>query len=279
MRSENPSTTPARPKVLQLGRIENAHAHWALIASIADIVTPQATTRTAFLAECASGAFDGCLVAYRTFESVETTGLLDGALVAALPDSLKFICHNGAGYDQIDIPACTARNIRVSNVRTAIDDATADTALFLLLGALRNLALAIHNVRQGRWRGDDSLPGAPVPAQGHDPQGKVLGILGMGGIGRNIARKARAFGMEVRYHNRTRLSPERERECEAEYRDFDALLRECDVLSLNLPLNVGLASSAPLPPSLPPSLLLSLLSLQSQALRTRSTYDLFHRER
>jgi glyoxylate reductase len=139
----------------------------------------------------------------------------------------------GAGYDQIYIPECTSRGIRVSNTPTAVDDATADITIFLLLGALRNLSSSILSLRDGSWRGN------PPPSLGHDPQGKVLGILGMGGIGRNVARKARAFGMTVKYHNRSRLSPELEDG--AEYVDFETLLKESDVLSLNLPLNVSLS--------------------------------------
>lgn len=207
--------------------------------------SPTSRTRPDFLRECAAGGLDGCVVAYRTFESAEATGRVDAELLAALPASLRFICHNGAGYDQLDIPACTARGVRVSNVRSAVDDATADTAIFLLLGALRNFSPGLQNLRRGAWRGEgDQGPGA-VPAQGHDPQGKVLGILGMGGIGQNVARKARAFGMRIRYHNRTRLSRELEEACGAEYADFEGLLKESDVLSLNLPLTVS-ASPPPL---------------------------------
>lgn len=136
----------------------------------------------------------------------------------------------GAGYDQIDIPACTSHNIHVSNTPTAVDDSTADTTIFLLLGALRNFPIGLKSARAGQWQG------APRPALGHDPQGKVLGILGMGGIGRSVARKAKVFGMSVRYHNRRRLSAELEEG--AEYVDFETLLKESDVLSLNLPLNV-----------------------------------------
>lgn len=230
----------SRPKVkvLQLGSVVHAHATWASIQSIADVVVPESTDRASFLAEATSGAFDGCLVAYRTFESVSTTGRVDAELLAALPASLRFVCHNGAGYDQVDVPACSARGIRVSNVPTAVDDATADTAIFLMLGALRNFPLSMHNLRHGAWRG--SAGDGSLPALGHDPQGKVLGVLGMGGIGRNLARKALAFGMHIRYYNRARLSPELEGECGgAEYRDFESLLRESDVLSLNLPLKVS----------------------------------------
>jgi lactate dehydrogenase-like 2-hydroxyacid dehydrogenase len=84
--------------------------------------------------------------------------------------------------------------------------------------------------REGNWRG------APIPALGHDPQGKVLGILGMGGIGRNLMKKASAFGMITQYHNRSQLSEELSGG--AKYVSFDELLATSDVLSLNLPLNV-----------------------------------------
>lgn len=135
----------------------------------------------------------------------------------------------GAGYDAIDVSACTARGISVSNTPTAVDDATADTGMFLLLGALRNFNASMVALRKGDFNKDVS--------RGHDPQGKVLGILGMGGIGRNMATKARAFGMTIRYHNRTPLSPEEE--AGAEYVSFETLLKESDVISLNLPLNVN----------------------------------------
>ncbi|KAL6872400.1 hypothetical protein HDV57DRAFT_262186 [Trichoderma longibrachiatum] len=219
----------SRPKVLLLGKIDHAHDAWSTIADIAEVIKPKSTNRADFIAECRSGALDGISVAYRTFDSVSVTGKIDGELLDVLPKTLKFMCHNGAGYDQIDVQACTAHGVHVSNTPTAVDDATADVTIWLLLGALRNLPIGIHALRAGKWRGN------PPPALGHDPQGKILGILGMGGIGRNVAAKARAFGMRIRYHNRSRLSPELEDG--AEYVDFETLLRESDVLSLNLPLN------------------------------------------
>ncbi|KAK4235035.1 D-isomer specific 2-hydroxyacid dehydrogenase [Achaetomium macrosporum] len=218
-------------KVLLLGVIEHAHSAWDSVSEIADIVMPKSTNRAEFIEEAKSGAFEGCTAAYRTFDSFEITGRVDAELLEALPRSLRFICHNGAGYDQVDVQACTARDIRVSNTPTAVDDSTADTGMFLLLGALRNLAVGMAALRAGKWRG------VPPPALGHDPEGKVLGILGMGGIGRNMAKKALAFGMKIRYHNRTQLDPSVEKEIEAEYVSFDELLAESDVLSLNLPLN------------------------------------------
>lgn len=127
--------------------------------------------------------------------------------------------------------ACTARHILVSNVPTAVDDATADTNMFLILGALRGFNTSMMALRDGKWRGQ------PPPPLGHDPEGKTLGILGMGGIGRNLKKKAEAFGMNVVYHNRSRLSEEMAGG--ARYVSFEELLETSDVLSLNLPLNVS----------------------------------------
>ncbi|TDZ20855.1 putative 2-hydroxyacid dehydrogenase [Colletotrichum orbiculare MAFF 240422] len=222
-----------RPKILQLGNIEHAHDSWAALGKVADIIKPKATSRAEFLEEARSGSLDGVVAIYRTFSSVKVTGKIDAELVAALPSSVGFICHNGAGYDQIQVPACSSRNppVLVSNTPTAVDDATADTSIFLMLGALRNFNASILSIRAGTWRGN------PPPPVGHDPQGKVLGILGMGGIGRNMAKKARAFGMVVKYYNRTRLDEETERDAGAEYVGFDELLAKSDVISLNLPLN------------------------------------------
>ena len=151
---------------------------------------------------------------------------------------LRILFHNtdlstlGAGYDQCNIPDCTAAKIRVSNVPTAVDAATADTAIFLMLGALRNFNLSLLNLRKGEFRGKSA------PPLGHDPEGKTLGILGMGGIGRDLKKKAEAFGMKVQYHNRNPLSEEMSGG--AKYVGMDELLKTSDVISLNVPLNVGI---------------------------------------
>ncbi|TVY68681.1 putative 2-hydroxyacid dehydrogenase UNK4.10, partial [Lachnellula suecica] len=218
-----------KPQVLLLGEIDHAHKEWNSLSSIAELLEPKARSRQEFIDECKSGAFDKVVVAYRTFTSVAITGLIDEELVGALPEGLKFIAHNGAGYDQIDVHACTARGIRVSNVPTAVDDATADTNMFLILGALRGFNTSLMALRAGHWKG------SPPPPLGHDPQGKVLGILGMGGIGRNLMKKAAVFGMTTQYHNRTQLSYEQSGG--AKYVSFEELLETSDVLSLNLPLN------------------------------------------
>lgn len=161
------------------------------------------------------------------------TGIFDEELVQATPKSWRFLAHNGAGYDQVDAQACAARDppLLVSNIPTVADDSTADTAVFLILGALRNLNPSMQALREGKWKG------SPPPALGHDPQGKTLGILGMGGIGRNLKVKMDVFGMKTIYHNRRKMSSEGA--AGAEYVSFDELLARSDVLSLNLPLNVS----------------------------------------
>ena len=127
--------------------------------------------------------------------------------------------------------ACSAREppLLVSNVPTAPNDATADAAMFLLLGSLRNFHPSMVALRRGEWRGK------PLPALGHDPQGKTLGILGMGEIGRNMKKKVEAFGMATIYYSRRELSPELA--AGARYVSFEELLKTSDVISIHVPLN------------------------------------------
>ena len=120
----------------------------------------------------------------------------------------------------------------MSNTPTAVDAATADTAVFLMIGALRLFASTIMNLRKGEFRGK------PPPPLGHDPEGKLLGIVGMGGIGRDFKKKAEALGMKVQYHNRSKLSDELSGG--AKYVGFEELLGSSDVISLHVPLNVSL---------------------------------------
>ena len=137
----------------------------------------------------------------------------------------------GAGYDPVIPGACSSRDppLLVSNVPKITEDATSDTAMFLLLGALRNFNVSMVSLRKGDWRGKSP------PSLGHDPRGKTLGILGMGGIGRKLKKKAGAFGMRSIYHNRSRLDPKLEDG--ANYVTFEELLKQSDAISLNLPSN------------------------------------------
>ena len=154
--------------------------------------------------------------------------MFDSELIDALPESVKYICHNGAGYDQIDLVSSTRRGIEVSHTPGAVDDATATTAMFLILSSLRQYWKAETNARSGKWKQGLS------PA--HDPEGKTIGIIGMGGIGSVVGQRCLAFGMKVIYHNRNPISPAPSFECEY-VSDRDELLKRSDIVSLNLPLN------------------------------------------
>lgn len=211
----------------------SAHDAWNAVSEVAELTTTKATNRGEFLAELRSGKHDGVVaICDRAPPSIVQTGKWDEELLDALPESVRFIAHMGAGYDSLDIPACTARGIFVSNCPKVVDQATADCAMFLILATLRGFNNGIMAIRNGTWKG-----AVPPPPLGHDPQGKVLGILGLGGIGLNLKKRAEVFGMKVIYHNRNKL-PENQADG-AEYVSFDDLLAKSDVLSLNLPLNVS----------------------------------------
>ncbi|KAF4211215.1 hypothetical protein CNMCM5878_002935 [Aspergillus fumigatiaffinis] len=215
------------PSALLIGAITHARKEWEDLSSILTLKEFLEGTRDEFIRNCKDGQYDDVVVIYRSNTSTKFTGPFDAELLSVLPKSLKYICHNGAGYDNIDIPACSEKGIAVSSTPVAVNHATADVGIFLMIGALRQAYVPLSALRAGQWQGKTTL--------GHDPQGKVLGILGMGGIGREMANRARAFGMKIQYHNRSRLSPELEGG--AQYVSFDELLANADVLSLNLALN------------------------------------------
>ncbi|PIG85799.1 putative 2-hydroxyacid dehydrogenase [Aspergillus arachidicola] len=198
------------PSILLIGKLHHSKSEWSKLQT--RYKTYQFTgNRQQFLQNCQSGTWDGVAALYRTNSTLET-GPFDKELIQSLPPTLRFICLNGAGYDGMDVVA----------------DATADVAMFLLLGALRQAMIPLVSIRNGQWKGDTPL--------GRDPGGKVLGILGMGAIGQAIAHRARAFGLKIIYHNRSKLS--RDKEGDAEYVTFDELLRHSDIISLNLPATV-----------------------------------------
>ncbi|CAI7619825.1 unnamed protein product [Penicillium pancosmium] len=155
-------------------------------------------------------------------------------MIASLPSSVKFICHNGAGYDQVDIHECTERGISVSNTPGVVNDATADTAMFLLLAALRRAWKPQSTIRAGAWDGSNPL--------GRDPKGLILGILGMGGIGMATAKRAAAFDLKLQYHNRVpvnNLVKEALGACGVKptYVTFEELILTSDIISIHLPLS------------------------------------------
>ena len=217
----------SKPTVLLLGDLAHCNKEWTDFGSKYELKEFRKGNREQFLSNIKAGEYDNVKGLYRSNNSTSETGPFDSDLLKVLPKSLKYIAHNGAGYDNIDVEAFTDAGISISSTPIAVDNATADIAIFLLLGALRHAQIPLEAIRAGKWRG-----ATPI---GHDPEHKTLGILGMGGIGRAVAHRARAFGMKVIYHNRTRLSSDLEGD--ATYVSFDELLAQSDVLSLNLALN------------------------------------------
>ncbi|KAK9474975.1 D-isomer specific 2-hydroxyacid dehydrogenase [Dipodascopsis tothii] len=214
----------AKPKVLMVGKVNYAIEEWNALSDIAELEVCTSANRAEFIEDLKTKYND---VAAIYHNSVAITGQVDEEVLKNAPSTLKYICHHGAGYDKISIEPCTARGIKVANSPSSVDDATADVTMFLVLAALRNFNHGINTLRRGEW-----FNGVAIA---HDPKDKVLGILGMGGIGRSLKKKAEAFGMTVQYHNRRPLSPELSGG--AKYVSFDELLATSDVLSLNLPLN------------------------------------------
>lgn len=136
---------------LLIGRLAHTRKEWEEISEIASKLHeyPEGD-RADFLSRCKSGEFDGVFALYRSNDSNPITGDFNEELVQVLPKSLKFICHNGAGYNNIDVEACTKRGIQVSSTPIAVNDATADVAIFLMLGALRNINQSFQAIRQGQ---------------------------------------------------------------------------------------------------------------------------------
>ena len=157
------------------------------------------------------------------------TDKIDAKLMDA-GSNLKVISQIAVGYDNIDIPAATERNIPVGNTPGVLTDATADFAFTLLMSAARRIGEAYDYVRDGKWE-----TWGLTLFLGQEVQGATLGIVGMGRIGRAVAKRARGFDMKVLYHSHSRR-PDIEAELGVAYRDFESLLRESDFVSLHVNL-------------------------------------------
>ena len=155
---------------------------------------------------------------------------IDAELIDMNPD-LEVIANYAVGYDNIDVEACSDRDIAVSNTPGVLTETTADLAWALILAAARRIPEADRYTREGRYEG-----WGPMLMLGSDVHSKTLGVMGLGRIGKAVARRGSAgFDMDVIYYNRSR-DEEFEQKYGVEYRPLDELLEQSDFVSLHLPL-------------------------------------------
>jgi len=167
----------------------------------------------------AAEGFDGMLIS--------SSNTLTADVISRLPERMKIVASYSVGYEHVDLEAAKARGLLITNTPDVLTDATADTALLLLLAAARRARESMAMVVEGRWVG-----WTPTQLLGVETGGRRLGILGMGRIGLAMAHRARALGMEIHYHNRSRLAPDLEQG--ARYHDsVEGLFAVSDFLSIH----------------------------------------------
>ncbi|RMD40354.1 hypothetical protein DV735_g4783, partial [Chaetothyriales sp. CBS 134920] len=157
----------SKPTVLLIGPLTHCNEEWHHLGNKYELKEFRNGSRQEFIAQCKRGEYDDVVGLYRSNLSNPQTGPFNQEIVDVLPKGLKYICHNGAGYDNIDVDACTRRGIAVSSTPIAVDDATADVGIFLMLGALRQAQTSLEAIRAGQWRGNATL--------GHDPKAELEG--------------------------------------------------------------------------------------------------------
>ncbi len=158
------------------------------------------------------------------------TDSVDEELLEKAP-RLKVISNLAVGYNNIDVAAATRRGIMVTNTPGVLTEATAELTFGLILAVARRICDLDRRNRDGEWRF-----WSPFLFLSREVSGKRLGIVGLGRIGKAVAKRAQAFNMTVLYHNRRRLPPEEEEKLGVSYRSLEGLLSESDFVSLHVPL-------------------------------------------
>ena len=163
------------------------------------------------------------------------TDRIDAEMIARAGENLGLIANFGAGTEHLDLDAAAARQILVTNTPGVFTDDTADLAMAGIIGVPRRIREGVELIRSRQWTG-----WTPTALLGTKLAGKVLGIVGMGRIGQAVAHRARAFGLEIAYHNRKRLPEAVERMFQARWVEtLDDLMGEADILSLHCPAGPG----------------------------------------
>jgi len=159
------------------------------------------------------------------------TDRVDGRVLSRAGEQLRLIAQFGAGVDNIDVQTAVARGITVTNTPGVLTEDTADMTMALILAVPRRIVEGVNIVE-----GDDFLGWSPTWMLGRRVGGKRLGIIGMGRIGQAVARRAKAFGLQIHYHNRRKAAAHIEQELEATYWDsLDQMLSRMDIVSVNCP--------------------------------------------
>jgi glyoxylate reductase len=159
------------------------------------------------------------------------TDRIDASVLSQAGPNLKLIANFGTGVDHIDLATARQRSITVTNTPGVLTEDTADMTMALILSVPRRVAEGERLIRSGNWSG-----WSPSFMLGHRIWGKRLGIIGMGRIGQAVARRAKAFGMSIHYHNRKRVHPDIEQELEATWwESLDQMLARMDVITIHSP--------------------------------------------
>ena len=156
---------------------------------------------------------------------------LNASVIEQSGPQLRLIASFGTGVDHIDLKAARKKGITVTNTPGVLSEDTADVAMALILAVPRRIVQGDTKIRSGQWDG-----WSPTGMLGHRINGKRLGIIGMGSIGQAIARRAKAFGMSIHYHNRKAVHPSTEADLEATYWEtVEQMLPRVDIISVNCP--------------------------------------------
>ncbi|EHR71058.1 lactate dehydrogenase-like oxidoreductase [Burkholderiales bacterium JOSHI_001] len=215
----------AKPRVLVAravfdDAIDRLRAHFDVATNPEDTVWPQAEL---------IARLQGCSAVF-----VTGTEPINATLLDACPQ-LRAVCSMAVGYNNIDVPACTARGVLVSNAPDVLTETTADFGFALMMATARRISESEHFLRAGNWTkwSYDMFAGTDV-------HGATMGVLGMGRIGQAVARRgALGFGMKVIYHNRSRLPANQEAPIGAHWVDKPTLLREADHLVIVVPYSAS----------------------------------------
>jgi glyoxylate reductase len=214
--------TDGRPRVFVARRIPEDGIESIVAACEARVWEDELPPPRAALLEAIQGC-DGVLTLL--------TDKVDDEFLDAAGPQLKVVSNYAVGFDNVDVPACTARGVAVGNTPGVLTETTADLAWALLMAAARRLPEGDRYVRAGKWQ-----TWGPLLLLGPDVHGASIGIVGFGRIGQAVARRARGFGMTILYHDVRRADPAVEAEFEATFLPLEELLPRADFVSLHVNL-------------------------------------------